>query len=32
VKKSKGKPGFKPKGDIHGEKKMTKKHGGRGKI
>jgi len=30
--KSKSKPGFKPRGDKYGEKKTTKKFGGKGRI
>jgi hypothetical protein len=32
VKKGKSKPGFKPRGDKYPERKMTKKHGGKGNI
>lgn len=30
--KKKGKPGLKMRGDKYGEKKTTKKHGGKGNI
>jgi hypothetical protein len=32
MKKGKSKPGFKPKGDMHKEKRVTKRHGGKGRI